>query len=158
MPTRKYEQRLRAESADQTRRCILDALYERLRAAPSESVSVDHLAQMAGVARATVYVTFGSRAGLFCAPGADLLERGGFADLLRAAAHPDARESLREGIRQVVSMYAADREVRRALYSMSQLGTPKPSAERSNRWSRAAPRAWRIWLAASQNKAYSARR
>src|SRR5262245_57833850 len=106
MPTRKYEQRLRAEAAEDTRRRILDAVYERLRAAPSEPVSLDRIARLARVARPTIYLAFGSRSGLFEALGADLLQRGGFHRMLRAAAHPDAREALRGGIRGVVAMYA----------------------------------------------------
>ncbi len=41
--------------------------------------------------------------------------------MLAAAAHPDAREALRGGIRGVVGMYAAHRDVLRALNSMAQL-------------------------------------
>jgi AcrR family transcriptional regulator len=119
--TRRYEQRLRAEAAQETRRRILDAVYERLRAAPSEPVSVDRVARMASVSRSTVYLVFGSRAGLFDALGADLLHRGGFESVLRTAAHSDAREGLRGGIRSVVVMYAAHRDVLRALHSMAQL-------------------------------------
>jgi AcrR family transcriptional regulator len=119
--TRKYEQRLRAEAAERTRRRILDAVYDRLREAPSEPVSIDRIAQMARVARPTVYLVFGSRAGLFEAVGADLLQRGGFERMLQAAAHPDAREGLRGGIRGVVEMYAAHREVLRVLSSMALL-------------------------------------
>jgi AcrR family transcriptional regulator len=121
MATRKYEQRLRAEAAEETRRRILDAVYERLRAAPSEPVSIDRIAQLAHVARPTVYLAFGSRAGLFEAVGADLLQRGGFEHMLQAAAHPDAREGLRGGIRGVVEMYAAHRDVLRVLSSMALL-------------------------------------
>jgi AcrR family transcriptional regulator len=119
--TRKYEQRLRAESAEETRRRILDAVYERMRAAPSEPVSVDRVARMAGVARSTVYLVFGTRGGLFDAVGADLLRRGGFDRLLRAAANPDAVEGMRGGIRGVVAMYASQRDVLRVLSSMAQL-------------------------------------
>jgi len=121
--TRKYEQRLRAEAAEETRRHILDAVYERLRAAPSEPVSLDKVARKARVARSTVYLIFGSRAGLFDALGADLLERGGFERLLRAAEHPDAREGLRGGIREGVLIDAAHRDVLRVLHSMSLLDT-----------------------------------
>ncbi|MDX6328854.1 MAG: hypothetical protein QOI83_1237 [Streptomycetaceae bacterium] len=121
MATRKYEQRLRAEAAEDTRRRILDAVYERLREAPSEPVSIDRIAQMARVARATVYVVFGSRAGLFEAVGADLLQRGGFERILQAAAHPDAREGLRDEIRGIVEMYASHRDVLRVLSSMALL-------------------------------------
>lgn len=118
---RKYEQRARAEAAEETRRRVLDAVYQRLREAPSEQVSVDRVARMAGVARSTVYLVFGSRAGLFDAVGADLLRRGGFAELLSAAGHDDACEAMRGGIRGVVAMYASQRDVLRALSSMAQL-------------------------------------
>lgn len=121
MSTRKYEQRLRAEAAEQTRRRILDAVYTRLREAPTEPVSIDGIAKMARVARPTVYLAFGSRAGLFDAVGADLLARGGFEDMLQAAAHPDAREGLRGGIRGTVQMYAVHWDVLRVLSSMAQL-------------------------------------
>jgi AcrR family transcriptional regulator len=121
MTTRKYEQRLRAESAEKTRRRILDALYQRLREAPSEPVSVDRVARMACVARSTVYLIFGSRSGLFLALSGDVLERGGFERMLREAAHPDAREGLRRGILAAARMFAAERDVLRALTSMAQL-------------------------------------
>lgn len=121
MATRKYEQRLRAEEAEQTRCRILGALRERLRQAPAEPVSVDQIARAARVSRSTVYLAFGSRAGLFCALGADIAERGGFAAVLEAAAHPDAVESLRMGIRAIVAMYASERDILRAICSMAQL-------------------------------------
>ncbi|MEU6715447.1 TetR/AcrR family transcriptional regulator [Nonomuraea sp. NPDC046802] len=121
MTTRKYEQRLRAESAQETRRRILDAVFQRLREAPSEPVSIDRIARMARVARPTVYLVFGSRAGLFDAVGADLLQRGGFDRMLQASAHPDAREALRGAIHAIVEMYAAHRDILRVLASMALL-------------------------------------
>jgi AcrR family transcriptional regulator len=119
--TRRYEQRARAETAEETRRRILDAVYERLREAPSEPVSVDEIARMAGVARSTVYLIFGSRAGLFDTLGKDLWDRAGYERLLEAVRHPDARETLRLGIRRGAEMFAAYRDVTRALFSMAQL-------------------------------------
>ena len=121
MATRKYEQRLRAGTAQETRRRVLDAVYERLREAPSVPVSVDRVAQMAGVARSTVYLLFDSRAGLFDALGADLLHRGGFERIIRAAAHPDARQGLRDVLHGHVVMCAAHRDVLRVLHSMALL-------------------------------------
>jgi AcrR family transcriptional regulator len=121
MPTRRYEQRLRAQTAEETRRRVLDAVYAALREAPAEPVSVDQIAHTAGVARSTVYVIFGSRAGLFDAFAADLLERGGFRRVLDAVADPDPRVHLREGITGGVHTFAAHRDVFRALVSMAEL-------------------------------------
>ena len=108
MASRKYEQRLRAESSEATRRRILDALEQRLREAPTEPVSMDEIATRAAVARTTVYLVFGSRAGLFDALATELWTRAGLADLTEAVAHPDAREHLRGGLR------AGVRDLRRA--------------------------------------------
>jgi len=118
---RKYEQRLRAEAAEETRRRILDALAQRLREEPAERVSVDHIAQMAGVARSTVYLVFESRAGLFDALADDLMGHGEFDRLVEATHHPDAREGMRGGIRVGAEIYHANRDVLRALWSMAKL-------------------------------------
>lgn len=121
MPTRHYEQRLRAQAAEETRRRVLDAVYDELREAPAQPVSVDRIARTAGVARSTVYVIFGSRAGLFDAFSADLFERGGFHRVLDAIADPDPRVTVREGITGGVHTFAAHRDVFRALISMAAL-------------------------------------
>jgi AcrR family transcriptional regulator len=119
--TRRYDQRLRAQAAEETRRRVLDAVHDQLREAPAQPVSVDRIARSAGVARSTVYVIFGSRAGLFDAFAADLLERGGFRRVLDAIADPDPRVHLREGITGAVHTFAAHRDVTRALVSMAAL-------------------------------------
>jgi len=121
MATRRYEQSLRAQTAEETRRRILDALYDELRETPARPVSVDRIAQAAGVARSTVYVIFGSRAGLFDAFGADVMERGGFQRVLDAVADPDPHVHLRGGITGSAHTFAAHRDVIRALYSMAAL-------------------------------------
>jgi AcrR family transcriptional regulator len=121
MATRKYEQRLRAEAAEETRRRILDAVYQRLRAAPTQPASVDQIARTARVARSTVYLIFGSRGGLFDAVIEDLMQRAGFDRVTTAVALPDAREHLRQGIRAGAAVYAVDRDVHRILFSMAMI-------------------------------------
>ena len=119
--TRRYEQRLRAEHADETRQRIIDAVAQRLRDAPTEPVSLDQVARLAKVARSTIYLVFGSRSGLFNAFVDDLWARTGLPALTRAVSHPDAREHLRGGVIAAWQMYAADRDIYRVLYSMARL-------------------------------------
>jgi AcrR family transcriptional regulator len=118
---RAYNQVQRAEAAAETRRKILDAVYERLREAPGERVSLDRVARDAAVARSTIYLAFGSRTGLFRALRRDLVERVGYDRLIEVTRDPDPRVTLREGFRRTVEMYAAERDVFRALESMAQL-------------------------------------
>jgi AcrR family transcriptional regulator len=119
--TRRYEQRLRAQSAQDTRRRILDAVAERLREAPAEPVALDRVARMAGVSRSTIYLVFGSRAGVFDALGDEVFRRAGYAELLEAVADPDPRAGLAAALRAGVAMFATERDVARALFSMAQL-------------------------------------
>jgi AcrR family transcriptional regulator len=121
MAKRPYTQRLRAQAAEKNRQRILDALYERLREAPAQPVSVDEVAQRAGVARSTIYLIFGSRSGLFDALTDHLLSGAGYHRILEAVRHPDARESLRGALAGGVEMYAAHHDVLRILGSMAKL-------------------------------------
>jgi AcrR family transcriptional regulator len=121
MGTRKYDQRLRAEAALQTRRRILDAVEQRLRSAPAEPLALDKVAEIAGVARSTIYTVFGSRAGLFDAFTDELWQRNGLGDLTTAVRAPDARAHLRDGIRAACRMFAGDLPVYRVLFSMARL-------------------------------------
>ncbi len=121
MPTREYNQRLRAESAAETRQRILDAVAERMRTAPTEPVSIDQVARLAKVSRSTIYVVFDSRAGLFEAFAEDLWERTGLADLSQATKSADALEHLRGAMKAACRMFAGDLDVYRVLFTMARL-------------------------------------
>jgi AcrR family transcriptional regulator len=121
MPSRQYNQRLRAESATETRRRILDAVAERMRTAPTEPVSVDQVARLAKVARSTIYVVFGSRDGLFEAFAEDLFARTGMEVLAQAQKADDALEQLRDATKAACRMFAGDVDVYRVLYAMARL-------------------------------------
>jgi AcrR family transcriptional regulator len=118
---RAYEQKARAESAAETRQHILDGVYECIREEPSTPPSVGEIARRAGVARSTVYLAFGSRAGLFDAFAQDLWQRSGLPNLQEAVNVPNAREGILGGIRAGVDIYAADRDVFNALFAMTKL-------------------------------------
>ena len=121
MTTRPYKQRARADEAERTRMRIVEAVFTRLRESPAERIAVDRIAEMAEVARSTVYATFGSRSGLFDAVGRELAARSGYERLLDAKHQPDARAYLRAGLRAASEMFAANRDIYRALRSMAQL-------------------------------------
>jgi AcrR family transcriptional regulator len=118
---RTYEQKARAEAAAETRRRIIGAVIDRVRKSPEKRISVDAVAKDAGVSRSTVYLVFGSRAGLFDAVAQEVYERAGYERLLEAVRVPDPRDTLRGGIRTGVEVFAAYRDVFRALYSMEEL-------------------------------------
>lgn len=119
MDKRRYVQRRRAESAQQTRERILEAARSSLRSGPLGAVKVDDIAREAGVARSTLYVLFGSRAGLFEALAVDLLEHGGFDRLVVAFRLPDAREALLESLRAGTEAYANDPDLARSILTLA---------------------------------------
>jgi AcrR family transcriptional regulator len=121
MEKRRYTQRIRAAGAEETKRRILDAARSLLTTEAAQGVSVDRIAREAEVARSTVYVVFGSRAGLFDELARDLLLSAGFDRLVAAVAVPDAREALVGSLREAGRVYAAERDIARALFSMSLL-------------------------------------
>jgi AcrR family transcriptional regulator len=121
MSKRPYHQRLRAEAAEKNRQRILDTLYDRLRVAPAQPLSVDEIARHARVSRSTIYLAFGSRSGLFDALTDRLLKGAGYDRIAEAARHPDTRETLRGGLEGGVRMYAAHHDVLRVLYSTGKL-------------------------------------
>jgi AcrR family transcriptional regulator len=121
MASRKYQQVLRAEAAEETRRRILDAVGQCLREAPTEQPSLGRVAELAKVSRSTIYADFGSRSGLFDAFVVDLWERTGLGELGRAVGSTDARDHLREGIRAASRMKGKELAVYRVLHAMDRL-------------------------------------
>ena len=119
MDKRRYVQRRRAESAQQTRERILEAARSSLRSGPLGAVKVDDIAREAGVARSTVYVLFGSRAGLFEALAVDLLEQAGFKRLVTAFRLPDARTALLESLQAGTEAYASEPDVARSILTLA---------------------------------------
>ncbi len=118
MAPRKYEQVLRAEAAEETRRRILNAVGQCLREAPTEQPSLGRVAELAKVSRSTIYADFGSRSGLFDAFVVDLWERTGLGELGRAVDAASARDHLREGIRAASWMKGKELAVYRVLHAM----------------------------------------
>jgi AcrR family transcriptional regulator len=98
---------------------IIEAVFERLRR--GRPVSVDQIAHDAKVARSTVYAIFGTRDGLFDAVGRELAERSGYARLVEAKHRPHVRGEVRAGLKAACEMFAANRDIYRALRSVARL-------------------------------------
>jgi len=118
---RPYVQRARATAAAHKRTDVLDAAISMLADDPLPRVTLDAVAKRAGAARSTVYVMFGSRAGLLEAVAVRLLERIGFDRLVAAVADPDPRRALDRALDESVRLYGRERDVSRALWSWADL-------------------------------------
>ena len=119
MDKRQYVQRVRAEAADATRRRILDAARATLERGPSGALRVEEVARSAGVSRSTVYLLYGSRAGLFDALARHLRLEAGFDELIREFRRPDALEAMRGSQRAAVRMYAKMPDLARAMFTLA---------------------------------------
>jgi AcrR family transcriptional regulator len=119
MDKRRYVQSKRAESSDATRQRILDAARASLERGPLGALRVDEVARQADVSRSTVYLLYGSRAGLFDALARYLRDEAGFEDLITASRLPDAMANLRESQRAAVRMYARLPDLARALFTLA---------------------------------------
>jgi AcrR family transcriptional regulator len=131
MDKRQYVQRARAESADGTRRRILDAAQASLEHGPVGALRVDEVARSAGVSRSTVYLLYGSRAGLFDALARHLRVEAGFDELIREFRRPDALEAMRGAQRSAVEMYAKMPELARALFTLAAVDPDAVAAVRA---------------------------
>ena len=80
-----------------------------------------------GVEPGRLYVDHGvtgtnrERPGLFDAIGADLLERSGFEEVMRAVDDPDPRAAVERFLYATTAMYAGNRDVLQALFAMAQI-------------------------------------
>jgi AcrR family transcriptional regulator len=131
MDKRRYVQRARAEAADATRRRILDAARASVERGPIGALKVDEVARSAGVSRSTVYLLYGSRAGLFDALGRHLRSEAGFDELIREFRKPDALAAMRGAQRAAVRMYAALPELARALFTLAAIDPDAVAAVRA---------------------------
>ena len=119
IPRRSYNQKVRAETAAETRRRIIEVTRGLLTRAPLESVSLPAIATEADVARSTVYAIFGSREGLMVAVAEDLLDRGGFARIGEALRGPDVVQAVETSMDVAMELYSQEHEVGWALLSLA---------------------------------------
>jgi AcrR family transcriptional regulator len=125
---RAYRQERRAEAAAETRRRLLDAARAELTRRPLRRISIDAVAAAAGVARSTVYATFGSRGGLFDAVAEDMFMSGGMQGIADAFEQPDPIDVIEASFAIGSRMYARSRPVWHALGAMAAIDTSASGA------------------------------
>jgi AcrR family transcriptional regulator len=121
MDKRPYVQRARAASAEATRGRILAAAQASLERGLLGALRIEEVAREAGVSRSTVYLLFGSRAGLFQALAKQLRDDAGFDRVVEAFALPDAREAMRASLRAATLMLAYRPDLARGLFGLAEI-------------------------------------
>jgi AcrR family transcriptional regulator len=138
MSPRPYRLGSRAESIEQTRGRIIAAMRELLARDGDRSTSLEEVARVADVARATVYHQFGSKAGLLEAVVGDIQRRAGQSAVADALHVTDPIEALRQAfevgcrfwaaehplIRRLTGLAAVDEEISRVIADVEQNRVP----------------------------------
>jgi AcrR family transcriptional regulator len=98
--SRSYDMTKRARSASANRQGILDAAHELLGRSDGGTLTLQEVAEAAGVSRATIYNRVGSRADLLTAVFEDQGRLIGFGRVLAAMADPDPAHAVLETVRE----------------------------------------------------------
>ena len=109
MSPRPYRLGKRAEIVEQTRERIIDATRELLAREGYPNASVDEVARLADVARATVYYQFGSKKGLIEAVVQDIQRRAGQEAVAGSVEAADPVDAMREAFVRGSWFWAAER-------------------------------------------------
>jgi AcrR family transcriptional regulator len=119
--TRPYRMKARAETVEETRHKVLEAARAAILDGRSPGITMGDIARRAGVARSTLYATYGSLGGLIGAVTVDAAMRGGFDRVLELFNQPDAGEAIRLGLAAGARMYASDYELTKRVRILARL-------------------------------------
>jgi len=118
---RSYVQHARAEAAAATQRRIIEAARSVLTSGEVPRLEIGEVAERAGIARSTVYLSFGTRSAFLTRILDDSLSRAGFGRLREYLAIPDAVEAMDKSLAQAAVMYSAEHAVLRRMLLLAQL-------------------------------------
>lgn len=133
MSPRPYHSAPRQAAASETRARIVQAAREILISTGPTALTVDGVADRAGVARMTVYHQFGSKRGLVDAVLDDTARQGGLWRLPEAFKAPHAQDGLRLLIEIFTGFWASQRDVIRGLRTLTPTD-PDIEHEDRNTW------------------------
>lgn len=118
---RSYVQHARAEAAASTQRRLVEAARSVLTSGEVPRLEIAEVAERAGIARSTVYLSFGTRSAFLTKILDDSLSRAGFGRLREYLALPDAVEAMEKSLAQAAVMYSAEHTVLRRMLLLAQL-------------------------------------
>lgn len=121
MSPRTYQSQRRQSATNETRSRILKAARSLLSQAGGATFTIDAVAELANVARMTVYNQFGSRPGLIAAVSDDLASRGGIGRLPQAFMAPDPLAGLEILVQIFMHLWESERLVVQRLRALSTL-------------------------------------
>jgi AcrR family transcriptional regulator len=121
MSSRVYRPRKRRESTGRTRAAILAAVRDLLAEGSFHEATVEEIAARAGVARATLYLHFGSRMGLIDAICESFGSNPELAAIKSSAELADPEAALRETLLHSARFYASEEPLHRQLYGLAEI-------------------------------------
>lgn len=119
MSPRPYRLGRRQADVEDTRDRIIAAARELFGQSGFYSVRLEDVAKTAGVARATVYYQFESKAGLLDAVVASIVQRVGTERAQHAREHPDAAMGVRLWVQEVMAFHSNEDVLLRNLYGLA---------------------------------------
>ena len=119
MSPRTYRSEERSSATKETRSRILEAARALLSRAGGATFTIDAVAELADVARMTIYHQFGSKPGLIAALSDDLASRGGIGRLPEAFMAPDPMAGLEILVQVFMHLWESERLVVQRLRALS---------------------------------------
>ena len=132
MSPRPYQSEARSSATRETRSRVLEAARTLLSRPGGATFTIDAVAELADVARMTVYHQFGSKPGLIAALSDDLASRGGIGRLPEAFMAPDPMAGLEILIHVFMHLWESERLVVQRLRALSALDPDFPDHEDRN--------------------------
>jgi AcrR family transcriptional regulator len=118
---RTYQSEARSSATRETRSRVLEAARTLLSRPGGATFTIDAVAELADVARMTVYHQFGSKPGLIAALSDDLASRGGIGRLPEAFTAPDPMAGLEILVHVFMHLWESERLVVQRLRALSAL-------------------------------------
>jgi AcrR family transcriptional regulator len=120
MSKRRYRQHKRAQAVEEKRLSVIEAARRQLSQDGYYAVSLDEIAQEAGVSRQTIYVQFGSKRGLLQSL-AEHIERESYGSDIVEGAHDthDPASTIRNGIADQMAFFAKNASLLRTFQAQS---------------------------------------